>query len=80
MGRRYVNVVRSIVANLVGAPRDLDRDELDKFLDRAGRGKQADLSITTLAEESATLKNNADLMRLAQRLHRWRTEMTRERR
>jgi hypothetical protein len=80
MGRRYVNVVRSIVANLVGAPRDLDRDELDKFLDRAGRGKQADLSITSLAEESATLKNNADLMRLAQRLHRWRTEMTRERR
>jgi hypothetical protein len=64
----------------VGAPRDLDRAELDKFLDRIGRGKQADLKIESLAEESAHLKTNADLMRLAQRLHRWRTEMTRERR
>ena len=80
MGARYVGVVRTIVANLVGAPRDLDRAELDKFLDRIGRGKQADLNIETLAEESAHLKTNADLMRLAQRLHRWRTEMMRERR
>lgn len=80
MGARYVGVVRTIVANLVGAPRDLDRAELDKLLDRIGRGKAADVTIESLAEESANLKNNADLMRLAQRLHRWRTEMTRERR
>ncbi len=80
MGARYVGVVRTIVANLVGAPRDLDRAELDQFLDRIGRGKQADLKIETLAEDSANLKTNADLMRLAQRLNRWRTEMTRERR
>ena len=80
MGARYVGVVRTIVANLVGAPRDLDRAELDNLLDRIGHSKQADVTIASLAEESASLKNNADLMRLAQRLHRWRTEMTRERR
>ncbi|HWE44487.1 MAG TPA: hypothetical protein VG407_00550 [Caulobacteraceae bacterium] len=80
MGKRYVGVVRAIVATLVGAPRDLDKAELDRFLDRVGAGKQTDLKIETLAEESADLRNNTDLMRLAQRLHRWRTEMTRERR
>jgi hypothetical protein len=79
MGPGYVGVVRSLVARLVGAPRDVDRGELDALLDRIGRAKGAEDSITALAEDAGGLKDNAALMRLAQRLQRWRTEMTRER-
>ncbi len=77
MGAGYVAVVRGIVARAVGAPRDLAGDALAAFLDRLGRGRAAD-SLTDLSAAAAQARTNSDLMDAAQRLHRWRLEMTRE--
>ncbi len=79
MAPGYVNVVRQLVARLVGAPRELDRAELDALLDRIGHARGAEESITDLAKAAEGLKDDAALMRVAHRLQRWRTEMTRER-
>ncbi len=79
MAPGYVNLVRALVAHLTGAPRDLDRADLDALLDRIGQAKGAQDKISTLAEEAEGLKDKRSLMRVAAKLHRWRTEMTRER-
>lgn len=79
MAPGYVNLVRNLVAHLTGAPRDLDRAELDALLDKIGAAKGAEDKISTLAEDAEGLKDNGSLMRVAAKLHRWRTEMTRER-
>jgi hypothetical protein len=79
MAPGYVAVERNTVAWLVGAPKDLDRAQLDAFLDRLGAAKNTTDTIAGLAAEADRVKNIADLMRVATRLHRWRMEMTRER-
>ena len=79
MAPAYVDLVRNLVARLIGAPRDLDRTQLDALLDRIGRAKGAEESITGLTNAAVGLKDNAALMRVARRLHRWRMEMTRDR-
>ena len=79
MGGRYAGLTRGVAAKAVGAPRELSGDALTTFLDRLGR--QRGLT-DTLAEMSATAASAPDRDRLtsvAQRLFRWRVEMTRER-
>lgn len=80
MAPRYAAVERSAAARLVGAPKDLEPEALDAFLDRLSATREAEDRFTDLAERAARVKDNSALMEIARRLHRWRLEMTRERR
>ena len=77
MGGGYAALVRDLVARAVAAPRDLAGAGLEALLDRLGRGHttEAHTDIAAAADRAA---NNTQLMDAAQRLHRWRLEMTRE--
>jgi hypothetical protein len=77
MGGGYAALVRDLVARAVAAPRDLAGAGLEALLDRLGKGRttEALTDITAAADQAA---NKSQLMDAAQRLHRWRLEMTRE--
>jgi hypothetical protein len=79
MAPRYAQLVREQVARAVGAPRDLGPEQQGAFLDRLTAGAVAGPTLTELTEAAAAVRDPAALMRSAQALHRWRTEMTRGR-
>lgn len=76
MADGYARLCRELAARAVGAPRQLDPDQLDAFLDRlsAQRGAGA---FTDLARAAREAGNLADLMAVARKLYDWRLEMTR---
>lgn len=78
MGKRYADLMRDLTARAVGAPRNLEPDELETFLDRLGEGRTKARFSDLRGKANATPDNNA-LMDAAERLHQWRLEMTRER-
>ena len=79
MGTRYADLVRTMVARAVGAPRELSGAALDDFLDRRGASGRTEERWSEVRADAARVQNRHDLVEAAQRLHRWRLEMTRER-
>ena len=80
MAPAYAGLTREAAARAVGAPRDLDAAQLDALLDRLGAANGATDRFSALAAEAGAAKTNAELMSVAERLHHWRGEMTRDRR
>ena len=79
MAGPYAQLVRASVARAIGAPRNLDGEALDAFLDRLGGTLGSHDQYTALAAEARSAKTPGDLIRVARKLHRWRLEMTRGR-
>lgn len=80
MAPAYAALVRAEVARAVGAPRELAGEALDEVLDRLGKARDATETSSGLTEAARAVRTRPDLMRLAERLMIWRTEMTRDRR
>lgn len=76
MADGYARLCRDLAARAVGAPRQLDADQLDAFLDRLSvqRGAAPFSDLARAAREAAGLP---DLMVVARKLYDWRLEMTR---
>jgi len=77
MASPYAQMVRAWVARAVAAPRNLDGEQLDAFLDRLGARLGVSKSWTALDAEARSVRTPADLIRSARNLYRWRLEMTR---
>ena len=80
MGAGYAAVTRGLAARAVGAPRDLDDDQMDALLDRLGRIRGAKAEFTDLERRARDARDTAALMAAARNLYQWRLEMTHERR
>ncbi len=76
MGGRYAALVRDKVARAVGAPRDLADEQLETFLDRLAARAGVSGRISALTTAARQARDPAALLRAAQDLHRWRSEMT----
>jgi hypothetical protein len=79
MAPPYVALTQNAAARAVGAPRELTGDALTRFLDRMAAQRGLADSLTGLGAEAGHVAGRAGLTALAQRLYRWRLEMTRER-
>ena len=79
MGGRYAALTRDIVAKAVGVPHDLTAEEQAALLDRIGAQRGVDEPLGVLSTLARTAPDRARLTSAAQRLYRWRLEMTRER-
>lgn len=79
MAQPYADLTRQAVARAVGAPRLLDKTELDAVLDRlaakAGRPAEA----ASLSAEASKVSDIGGLMAVARKLYDFRRGMTRER-
>jgi hypothetical protein len=79
MAPRYADLTRKAAAKAVGAPAGLAGDDLTDFLDRLGQGRGLSETLADLSAQAAQVRGRPALAALAQRLYRWRLEMTRER-
>lgn len=79
MAGPYAQIVRTAVARGIGAPRNLEGEALDAFLDRLGASMGSHDAYSALATEARNARTPSDLLRVARKLHRWRLEMTRGR-
>ena len=79
MALRYLNLTRAAVVEALGANR-IAPDELDPFLDRLAERTGVAARLAVLIPEVRAVKTRAQLLRVAQSLHQWRLEMTREHR
>jgi hypothetical protein len=79
MGGRYADLTRDLAARAVGAPRDLGGEALTAFLDRLGAQRGATDRLGELTVLARTAPDRARLIAVAEKLFRWRLEMTRER-
>jgi len=79
MAPGYVALTQKAAARAVGAPRELTGDALTRFLDRMAAQRGLTDTLAGLSAEAGHVAGRAGLTALAQRLYRWRLEMTRER-
>jgi hypothetical protein len=79
LGGRYAAVIRDMVARVVGVPRDLSGEALDKYMDRLGERGRTSWPLTTLTADLEKARNADELVAAAAKLHHWRLELTRER-
>ena len=79
MAPPYALLMRAAVARAIGAPRSLDDEQLNAFLDRVSRSTGAAETYSALADQARAAKTPGDLMRVANALYRWNQEMTRAR-
>lgn len=75
----YALLMRAAVARAIGAPRSLDDEQLNAFLDRVSRSTGATEIYSALADQARAARTPGDLMRVANALYRWNQEMTRAR-
>jgi hypothetical protein len=80
MGAGYAALTRTLAARAVGAPRDLDDDQMDALLDRLGEARQASAAFSDLERQARDARDAGALMAAARNLYQWRLEMTHERR
>ncbi|MBA4000432.1 MAG: hypothetical protein C0461_07550 [Brevundimonas sp.] len=73
----YALLMRVAAARAIGAPRSLDDEQLNAFLDRVGRSSGATETYSALAEQAQAARTPGDLMRVANALYRWNQELTR---
>lgn len=74
----YAGLVRASAARAIGAPRGLEGQALDDFLDRVSRTVGASSTYSALAER-ARAATVSDLMAVARDLHLWKQELIRGR-
>lgn len=74
----YASLVRASAARAIGAPRGLEGQALDDFLDRVSRTVGASSTYSALAER-ARAATASDLMVVARDLHLWKQELIRGR-
>ncbi|HEY1753442.1 MAG TPA: hypothetical protein VGG29_19450 [Caulobacteraceae bacterium] len=79
MAPAYAALTRKAAARAVGAPRTLTGDALTDFLDRLGAQRGLPDNLASLSHEAGRVEGRGALAALAERLYRWRLEMTRER-
>jgi hypothetical protein len=79
MAPGYVALTQKAAARAVGAPRELAGEALTRFLDRMAAQRGLSDTLSGLSAEAGHVAGRNGLTALAQRLYRWRLEMTRER-
>jgi hypothetical protein len=86
MGRRehhmalpYANMMKRIAIKAVGAPANLDPVAQTAMLDRVSELSNSQLRFSELVGDAGGATNPQDLVKIAQDLHRWKQETTRER-
>jgi hypothetical protein len=79
MAPGYVALTQNAAARAVGAPRELTGEALTGFLDRMAAQRGLSDTLSGLSAEAGHVAGRNGLTALAQRLYRWRLEMTRER-
>ena len=80
MGAGYAVLTRALAAQAVGAPRDLNDDQMDALLDRLGQAKHTAEAFSELERGAREARDVPALMAAVRKLHQWRLEMTHERR
>lgn len=79
MAPAYALLTQKAAAKALGAPRELAGEALTAFLDRMGAQRGQTDTLSGMTAEAARVNGRAGLTALAERLYRWRLEMTRER-
>lgn len=80
MAQGYARLCRALVARGVGAPRQLEEEALEAFLDRLGASRGATSAFSDLMRDARATQDLAALMAVTRKLYDWRLEMTREHR
>lgn len=80
MAEGYARLCRALAARGVGAPRHLEEDALEAFLDRLGAGRGVTDRFSDLMRAARETRDLAGLMAVTRKLYDWRLEMTREHR
>ena len=75
MALPYAELTRSRAARASAAPRRLTGAELDSYLDRAATLRGLPDTFTSLLADSGGVRDGNGLLRLARRLHHWRTAL-----
>ena len=78
MGPRYAALVQSLTAKALAAPKDLAPAAVTEVLDRMASQRGAADRLGALTQIAGVVRRRDELLTIAQRLHRWRLEMTRE--
>ncbi|MET3663548.1 DUF4350 domain-containing protein [Caulobacter sp. 1776] len=78
MAPLYAGLIRTSAARAIGAPRGLEGQALDDFLDRASTTVGAAHTYSALADRARDA-SASDLMRVARDLHAWKQELIRGR-
>ncbi|MBP7704557.1 MAG: hypothetical protein KA105_04650 [Caulobacter sp.] len=80
MAEGYARLCRDLAARAVGAPRQLEAEQLEAFLDRLGTQRGTVARFSDLIKAAREARNLTDLKTTARGLYDWRLEMTRENR
>ena len=80
MAEGYARLCRTLAARAVGAPRQLEPEALEQFLDRLGAGRGVTDRFSDLIQAARETRDLATLMTVTRKLYDWRLEMTREHR
>lgn len=80
MAEGYARLCRALAARGVGAPRQLEEDALELFLDRLGAGRGVTDRFSDLIQAAREARDLSALMAVTRKLYDWRLEMTREHR
>lgn len=76
---RYAAAIRRRVARAVGAPADARDDVLNECLEKQRPSHAQAQPLAEIIAEAGKAQNEADAVRVARKLHRWRREMLHER-
>jgi hypothetical protein len=79
MGLPYANLMKRVVMKAVSAPANLDPVAQTAMLDRVSELSDSQLRFSHLLGDAGGVSNPQDLVKVAQGLHRWKQETTRER-
>lgn len=78
MATPYAALTRQAVARAIGAPPDLDTEQLNAFLQRVGETRHVTTGLKELLDQTLAVRTPAELVRVARALFKWKLEMTRE--
>jgi hypothetical protein len=76
---RYAAAIRRRVARAVGAPADARDEVLNECLEKQRPAGGTAQPLADIVAEAGKAQNEADALRVARKLHRWRREMIHER-
>lgn len=78
MAQPYAAMTKNAVARAVGVPREMDDERGLRLLDLLAGSRGSQLRASDLMAEAERVRDRAGLVGVAQKLHRWRVEMTGE--